>query len=251
MGAPAGIDWEWALRSKGVLSARQKRQLLAPLARIVARYPAARLRLATGRRGKATIDLDALRIPDSALATAAREEARELVPDYLLEHSYRTWIFGLLLAQVARARVDDEVVFVASVLHDVTLGKPTPGRCFAVTGGEHAHRFCLDHGADETRAALVGAAVAGHITVGASEDLGDPAGFVSAGAFADLTGVGLQHAPADWVDGVLERHPRHDLRPRILADWNADARGMPDGRGRWLNRYAGFPALLRLSPFED
>lgn len=32
----------------------------------------------------------------------------------------------------------------------------------------------------------MGAAFAGHITVGAADDLSDPAGFVSAGAFVDV-----------------------------------------------------------------
>jgi hypothetical protein len=251
MAAPEGIDYAWALRTGGALSARQKRQLLAPLLRVVAAYPAARLRIAAGRRGVERIDLDALRIPDSSLAAAADEEARETLPDYLLEHSYRTWLFGLLLAQVQGATVDEELVFVASILHDTTLGKPTPGRCFAVTGAERAHRFCLEHGADEASAAFVGAGVAGHITVGESDDLGTPAGFVSAGAFADLTGVGLQHAPEQWVDDVLARHPRHGLRDRILRDWHADAKVVPDGRARWLNRYASFPVLLKLAPFDD
>jgi len=87
MAAPAGIDWEWAVRTGGRLSNRQKLQLLPPLVRGVLAYPSARLRLATGRRGSARLDLDALDWPDSRLAREATLEAREVVTSYVLEHS--------------------------------------------------------------------------------------------------------------------------------------------------------------------
>lgn len=239
------------MRSGGSLTSRQKRQLFAPLARIVSGYPGARLRLALGIRGSAQVDLDTLRFPDSKLALEATTEARETVPDYVFEHCIRTYLFGLLLAQVQGVDVDHELVYVAAVLHDTQLESPQPKHCFAVASGEYAQTFALDRGASIETAEAIGAAIAGHITLGASEDLSDPAGFVSAGAFADLTGVGLQHASQEWVDAVLQRHPRHDFRKQFVRAWHADAKVVPDGRTRWLEQYASLPLLLRLSPFDD
>src|SRR5262249_20143435 len=132
MAAPAGIDWDWALRTGGVLSARQKRQLLVPLARSVLRYHGVRLRLAVGPRGPGSIDLDAIRWPDSALAIAATGEARAVLSSHILAHSFRTYLFGLMLARVERVSVDEELVYVACVLHDTELEHPVAGRCFAV-----------------------------------------------------------------------------------------------------------------------
>jgi hypothetical protein len=251
MPAPEGIDWEWATRTGGALSTSQKFALVAPLLRVIARYPSARFRLATGRRGEGALDLDALVVPDSRLAREAEEEARDVLTPHVLAHSYRTWIFGHLLAQMAGEQVDEEIVFVTSILHDITLEHPTPGRCFAVTGGERAEQFALDRGTDPHRAAAIGAGVGGHITVGASTDLHDPAGFVSAGAFADLTGFGLQDADPGWVDRVHARHPRHNVRRHVLAALKAERRAVPNGRIRWLTRYASFPLLLRLAPFDE
>jgi len=153
MGAPAGIDWEWAKATGGSLTAEQRRALLKPLARTVVGYVAGRLRLAVGLRGKGRLDIDALRWPDSTLAKEAEAQAREVLSVDLLAHSYRTYLFGLVLAQLDGVRVDEEVCYVASLRHDLQLGDPTPGRCFAVAGGERAERFALDQGTEPTRAA--------------------------------------------------------------------------------------------------
>jgi hypothetical protein len=44
--------------------------------------------------------------------------------------------------------VDLEMVYVASLLHDLHAELPTPERCFAVVGAERAEQFALEHGAD-------------------------------------------------------------------------------------------------------
>lgn len=251
MGAPEGIDWAWAVATGGALTSRQRRELLTPLARTVATYVRTRARLATGRRGDGGVDLDGLRWPDSALARAAEEEARTVLSPALLAHSYRTYLFGLSLAAIDGAPVDSELCYVACLLHDLHLGAPTPKRCFAVVGGERAERFALDHGVPAERAAGVGTAVAAHITPGASDDLADPGGFVSAGAFVDVSGTRLDELDARWVERLLAEYPRHELKKMLLAYWSAESRAVPDGRARWLTTVAGFPVLVRLAPFAE
>ncbi len=243
MGRPRDLDWAWATRTGGALSRRQKLALTLPLARVVARYPASRIRTALGVRGSAALDLDALRWPDSQLARDATAEARDTLTPHIVEHSVRTWVFGKLLAHVAGIPVDDELTFVACMLHDTHLEHPTPGRCFAVVGGEHAERFVLDRDVPADRAAAIGAAIGGHITVGAAENLADPAGFVSAGAFIDITGYGLHAIDPAWVDQLHHRHPRHDLRRHLLTAWAGERSAVPTGRAQWLTRYGAFPLL--------
>ncbi len=251
MSAPHGIDWDWATTTGGALSARQRRQLLTPLLRVAVAMPAARVRLALGRRGTAGLDLDALRWPDSALARAAEEEARECLSAHVLQHSYRTYLFALTLAAIDGVRVDEELGYVSCLLHDLTLEHPTPGRCFAVTGGERAERFALDHGAPAARAATIGAAVCGHITVGAAEDLSDPAGFVSAGANLDVTGARIAETDPAFIGAVLARHPRLQFKQHMRTAWAAEGRAVPAGRSRWLTTHAAFGLLIRAAPFAE
>ncbi len=245
------MDWSWAVATGGALSRRQRRQLLTPLLRTAVAYSATRARLAVGRRGSGGVDLDALRWPDSKLARAAEEEARETCSADVLAHCYRTYLFGLSLAAIDGAAVDEELCYVACLLHDLNLGDPTPARCFAVVGGERAERFALDHGEPVDRAATIGAAIGGHLTGGQNEDLSHPGGVVSGGAFVDVTGTRIDELSAGWVDSLLTRYPRHDFKRRLRTYWASESAAVPEGRARHLTRTVGFPLLVRLAPFPE
>jgi hypothetical protein len=245
------MDWNWATATGGALTGEQRRQLLSPLTRIVVGYLRGRVKLMLGLRGKGGVNIDALRWPDSRLAKDAETEARDVLSPDLLAHSYRSYLFGLALAGLDAAPVDEELCYVSCLLHDLKLSSPTPARCFAVVGGEQAQRFALDRGVAAGRAASIGAAVAGHITPGIADDLSDPAGFVSAGAFVDVAGVRLDELDPRWVTGLLERHPRYDFKRRFRGYWAAESAAVPAGRARWLTRYAGFPLLIRAAPFSE
>jgi hypothetical protein len=251
MAAPAGIDYDWAVRTGGNLTKGQGRALGRPLLRTIARYPGLRLRLATGRRGSGGVDLDTLVIPDSRLAKDAEAEAAEVLSPSVREHSYRTFLFGMSLAAVDGVTVDVELAYVSSLLHDLNLEHPTPGRCFAVVGAQRAEAFALQRDVDPARAARIGAEIAGHITVGAMDDIDSPGGFVSAGAFMDVSGGRLDELDPAWVDAVLARHPRLEFKRHLRAAWAAECRAVPHGRAQWLNVWATLPLLVRLSPFDE
>jgi hypothetical protein len=251
MAAPHGIDYDWARSTGGVLTRAQSRALFPPLLRSVAHYPAVRLRIATGRRGSAQVDLDSFVLPDSTLAKESIEHATEVLSPSMLNHSWRTFWFGLAIAAHQQRTVDPEHALISSLLHDLTLeAPPTPSRSFALTGAERAEEFLLNRGADPEFATRVGAEICGHITVGALEDVTSPGGFVSAGAFTDVAGSGLEVMPAAYVDAVLARHPRLGWKKLLRSAWKAQAAAVPGGREQWLSRWGMLRTLVLIAPFD-
>lgn len=245
------LDWEWATRTGGNLTAAQRRALTFGLLRRTApSLVLGRIRHGLGRRGAGRLDLAELRLPDTALARAAEVEAREQLSDYLLAHSYRTYFFARALAELDKVDFDDEIGYVASLLHDLKLETPTPGRCFAVVGGESANEFALRHGAPAERAESIGAAIAAHINPDAAANLSDPGGFVSAGASVDVLGRRLSDLDAAFVGDLLARHPRHHLKQNLIDCFEAEAAAVPDGRIHWL-KGTGFLQLIKLAPFAE
>ncbi len=246
----ASFDYTWATETGGKLSGRQKRALVGPLLQTVAAYTGDRTALALRRRGSAAIDLDDLKVPDSRLARDAEEEAREGLSPAFLHHSYRCYLFGRALAQIEGVTVDDEVAYVACLLHEFALQQATPGRCFAVVGAERAEQFALDRDVEPERARRIAAEISGHLNLGQGRDMTSEGGFVSAGAMVDVFGLRLNELAPDWVDQVLVRHPRLEFKRTGIAAFKAEGRTNRDGRAAWLNRYALCIPLWRIAPFK-
>src|ERR1700709_2284650 len=128
------LDWDWATRTGGNLSPQEYRHLVGVLLRDLPNAFAARLGYRLGKRGTGRTDLVGLPVPDSTLARRAEEFAQQELSTHVLAHSYRTYFFGKVLAAHDSVAVDDEVVYLAALLHDLHLENPTPERCFAFTG---------------------------------------------------------------------------------------------------------------------
>lgn len=238
------------LGADGALTAAQRRRLLGAIAREVPRLLATRLAWAAGRSGPGRVEFAGLRVPDSRAAREAEELARAELSPPVLEHSFRTYLFGRALAGVDGVQPDDEIVYIACLLHDLTLEHPAPGRCFAVTGGERAREFALGAGLAPDRAEAVGAAVAAHITPGVAADLADPGGYVSAGAAVDALGARITDLDRAWVAELLRRHPRLAWKETAVAAFRAEAAAVPRGRTALLLR-TGFTPTVRLAPFSE
>ena len=80
-------------------------------------------------------------VPQDDISTATWRWAHRSLPDYLLTHSVRSYCWGAVIGAGERWAFDRQVLWTASLMHDVGLtrvGKNT--RCFEVEGGEIARR---------------------------------------------------------------------------------------------------------------
>jgi hypothetical protein len=62
-----------------------------------------------------------VRIPDSDVAVAASALVKEAAPPFLFTHCLQTFLLGMIDVGTRALRVDDEVAFVGSILHDLAL----------------------------------------------------------------------------------------------------------------------------------
>ena len=228
-------------------------RLLAPILRTTVQYTAGRLRLALGLRParQGTLDLDRLVWPDSALVRRATECCRETLSASMVNHSYRTFIFGLALAELEQVRVDHEALLVAALMHDIALETPTPRRCFAVVGAERTLALGGEVGDVRATSRTAAEAVCLHITPGL-DAARHPAGFlISAGATIDLLGLRLWDVEPAFVARVFEAYPRLGAKRHAAACWRNEARAVPGGRAALIERAALFSVFVRLAPFAE
>jgi hypothetical protein len=239
----------WAQRTKGRLTAAERRRLLGSIAAGLGSYAAGRVRAATGRVPPGARDLSAAALtpPDSRLARTAEAACREQ-PQSVIGHSYRTWMFGAGLATLDEAALDMELFYVASLLHDYGLSQAVDGADFTLRSAERIQR-CADEAGlapatvDEAADAIT---VRPGVTVERDGALGV---YVQAGAMFDLAGMRIGDLSRAYRDDVIDAHPRAGVTADILTRINAEASANPDGRMALLRR-CGLPMLLRLNPIR-
>lgn len=179
----------------------------------------------------ATDVIAGITIPDSRLARAATELIRDTESDLLYHHSVRVYFWGSLLGRRRQLRFDPELLYIASMFHDLGLTsryQQSPLR-FEVDGANAARDFLRSHGVAESDIATVWAAIALHTTPGIPEHMHPEIALIQAGAGMDVAGRGYQDFGDDEREAVIAAHPRgHDFKHGIIDAFYEGMKHRPD-----------------------
>lgn len=183
------------------------------------------------------VDLAKVRVPDSTLVAEAIEHVTAVSPDSLVNHCYRTFFWGALLAQAdGVGDYDAEELFLAAMLHDLGCVKPyrcadSTVCCFAVEGAEAALGFLETRGFALTRARSVAEAIVLHTnTFGVDPRYGSVAVYLHAGAACDVVGARGPELPPSEVAELLRRYPGLDFRQLFSRFLQEEVTLRPDSR---------------------
>lgn len=198
------------------------------------------------------LDPDVHRVPDTRLAKDAVELATKLSPPVLLNHAIRTYHFGAILAARDGLRIDRELLYVASVLHDLGLtpSHETEPGSFEWVSAKHARAFGIERGMAVERADLLHDAIALHSSAGIAGSREPEVAMVHYGAGADLFGLRLDEIPEIDVEELLGRWPRCDFKREFAACLEDQAARKPN------SHIAGAMAIgladrIRAAPFSE
>lgn len=242
----------WAAKNQGALTPHETARLIGHgvLAVIEERSGRLATRLGGGRARAAA----ELRAPSTALAARAAALAREVSEPWLVEHCERTWAFASLLAARGDLRPDRELLYVASMFHDLGITErflASEGECFAWRGARAAREFLLFEGMDEARATIVAEAICLHLEVRVGLERGIEAHLLRAATALDVVGQGAHRIPREQVDEVVRAHPRLGMKREIEAAIARQAARSPRSRIGILCRHLGMRARVRSAPFAD
>ncbi|UGU29388.1 HD domain-containing protein [Mycolicibacterium smegmatis] len=171
-----------------------------------------------------TLSDDALAVqfalPDSPVATAARQLVRDVSPEFVYNHVVRSYLFARELSAVdgAPRDGDDELLFLACVLHDLGATEyANTDQRFEVDGADAAAHFLAEHGVETTRINVAWTAIALHTSAGLAHRFGSVAAIAQMGIATDIIGTYRQHLPDGFADLVHLALPRHDLGYALAA----------------------------------
>jgi HD domain-containing protein len=231
----------------------------APTPRLIARLGRAQIEQTTrglahliGARRPSQATLDTIPVPDTASASAAEALIAESVPLTLVRHSHRTYAFGALLGARDGLDWDAELLYVAAMLHDLSLGDSARrDEPFERVGAQMARGFALERGWPEERAELVGRAIALHMEVGRATRERPEVALLHLGAAADVIGARLQDISPDTVAEVVERHPREGFKAFFADAMRDEARRNRRSTAARLCRWGQFTWRIKRAPFEE
>ena len=151
-------------------------------------------------------------LPDTEICSSAMRLLTTVSPAFLANHCVRSFLFARELAATARIAHDEELVFLACLLHDLGVTPYGDGhQRFEVDGADAATRFLAEHGMPEDRSTPVWQAIALHTSVGLAHRFGPVQAVSFGGISLDINGVGADSLPAGFADRVHKAWPRHDL----------------------------------------
>jgi hypothetical protein len=191
--------------------------------------------------------------PDTALTRDVLELARSSYEEPLLGHCIRTWLLADLLAARDGLKPDDELLYVASLLHDIALTNnhrpPKTAACFAIHGGEVARTTLTSRGTDPSYAENVAQSIALHMNIQVPVDQGIEAHLLHAGAHLDVAGTRAGDLPRQTIRDVVAKHPRDGFPACFAAAMRRESTERPDSRAALLWRL-GMRLPLNHNPLD-
>jgi hypothetical protein len=162
---------------------------------------------------------DILALPTGPLVDASLALVRSTESRPIVDHSIRTFLFARLLADhegsLNDAAYDEELLFAATVMHDLGLGENARGHArFEVEGADLAAAVLNEHGVPEADVDRVWEAIALHSSHGLAERRGlltyltYRGVFIDAGRVRDAVAEGLRKE-------VLNAYPKPTQGPYL------------------------------------
>jgi predicted hydrolase (HD superfamily) len=163
-------------------------------------------------------EIAGIRLPDSALAQKAVDLTFRVSPTVVWTHVLRTFVFGALVGRARNLHYDEELFFLASVLHDLGLTAEFRGaERFEVVGADAADAFLKDQGVDPERREIIWDAIALHTSIGIASRKRPEIALVHIGAGVDVLGLELDKLPPALVAETIEALPRRDFKNAFFA----------------------------------
>ena len=190
--------------------------------------------------------------PDTTAARAALEFASAYHSRSLLNHCVRSWLWAVAFAeQEGRGPFDEELLYVAALLHDIGLVEEFDNHTLAFedAGGHVAIALTTGAGWNGNRRRRVHEVIERHmwLSVDPEEDLEGYLLEIATGL--DISGARADALPREFQDEVLTAHPRLDLATEFAACVTDQARRKPESSSARIVE-GGVERKLRENPLE-
>lgn len=185
----------------------------------------------------ASEEIAGVAIPRTPLALKAEVFVRSAEPDFLFNHSVRTYVWGALRLKARGVAFDPETAYVAALFHDLGLvpALASANGSFEIDGANKAEEFVKANGGSPEQARTVWNAIAFHDMGRAYQShQSSEALLLGAGAGSDVDGIAPNAIPRATIDEVLRAYPRAQFKTRFTAAAIDHCKRKPTSQIGWL-----------------
>jgi hypothetical protein len=175
------------------------------------------------------VDIESLLVPPGPATQAAREVVVRFGSAALVNHCERSYLWSASLGQLKRIPYDAELLYVASMLHDLGLVPAFDNHLapFEEAGGDVGWVFGAGAGWPAERRARVKEIIVRHMGDDVDPAVDAEGHLLRAAAALDVAGRDVDAWPADFRAEVLRRYPRLTLVAEFAAAFEDQARRKP------------------------
>jgi hypothetical protein len=198
------------------------------------------------------IEVAGVRLPDSEATRAAEQLCRQASSRMLYAHAVRSYVFAALLARHDRMHVDDELLYVGCVLHDIGLTPDyeQPVAPFEQVSADIAVALAGRFGWPSERRETLADAIVLHMAAEVGADESPEARALEAGVAVDCTGRRLDDIAAPAVAEVLRQLPRGPFKREFGALLKQEATRKPASSAAMCT-HDGLLDRIAATPFRD
>ncbi|MBT2501432.1 HD domain-containing protein [Curtobacterium sp. ISL-83] len=185
-----------------------------------------------------SLDVDALLAPPSPVAARALDVVLAWSSPALVNHCLRSWAWASLLAPTIDLDPDRELLFVATMLHDLGVTPSFDAHTvpFEDAGGAVGSVFAVGAGWDAVRARRVGEVVERHMWTAVDRAMDVEGHLLEVATSLDVSGVGFDLLPAESLRAVTAAVPRLDFSAAFDGLVHEQAGRKPDSSAARLDR---------------
>jgi HD domain-containing protein len=170
-----------------------------------------------------------IRLIDSNIALEATRLVHRTSPPYLFNHAVRAYLFGALIAKARGLRFDEELLYVACLLHDLGLTEKFMSDLpFEIQGAQVASRFLEERGISKERVEVVWDGIAMQ-TSPISGYKGAEVTLVAEGAGTDVVKPDFREVKKSEIEEVVRVFPRLRFKNEFVRTCAEVVRRHPRG----------------------
>jgi len=170
-----------------------------------------------------------IRLVDSRIARTATELSRSVSPPYLFNHAVRTFLFASLIGRALGQKFDEEVLYLACLLHDLGLTDRFEGDPpFEIQGAEVAKHFLEEHAYAKEKIGIVWDGIAMHASAIGQYKQPEIA-LVGQGAGADVIEPDFSRIQKSAVEEIVKTFPRLKFKEAFVKTCADVVRKHPRG----------------------